>query len=178
MANLDAPKGFKWVRATVPGASPFVEEVEVTAANKVYPGDALELTSGKVAHANADTDRIYGIAAGYGDGDSALHFEDKVLCYVSLTHGIFEVQVDGGTVDVDDVGKYVKVVLGTPDATLFQSRDQVFATPAADYDPATGEVWRIVGFPDDPLNEVGAANCRVWVTLGPDPAASAISDAT
>lgn len=112
MANLDQPQGFR------PKGEP-KRLNEYVASAACYPGDAVELASGKVAPTDG-TGALCGVAASYAaaDGDAVMVWDDP--------DQLFVVQADETEVDnQNDIGKQFPVVATAGNATYRVSRQEL-----------------------------------------------------
>lgn len=170
MANLTTAFGFRYKRSMSPSTVPLVVERQVKAATKIYPGDLVAQDTGTLVPCAAAGTYPYGVAIGYGDGDSTLRYEKYVLVIPVDDNPsfVFEARL-GNTADIglDDIGKYLAATIAAGDATLRQSRHALNGATLGTGDISDGIWWKIVGFPDDPQNEIDAAYERILVTIDP-----------
>lgn len=140
MANVDAPRGFRFLRS-LSGGETRLEEAIVTTGQIIYRGDAIKLVdAGTVEEADTDDGvAVIGVASGWVD-DSASAGGKKIL-YTPAKDNVFVIQCDSGTVptaaDIGETANHLSTVGTTA------SKNSLHELDASDI--GTGLQCRIMG---------------------------------
>lgn len=154
MANTDTPRGFYNVKCRGGGSPSIGAYVGSTVA--IYPGDALQWSSGKVIPlVDAQVD-VCGVAVTYHDGTDG----GTVYMYDNLDDCTFEVQTDDASFTTGlaqtNVGVAYDVKVTTGDTVRFTSKHEMMNSS----DDAQIQVIEIVNAPDNDTDAI-YAKCRV-----------------
>lgn len=179
MANVDNPRGFKFVKSLSGSTAPQVRAIGVTDGADLFIGDALTLTSGLAARAATNDTTFLGVAVGFGKvdpttgsvssminpgelelqyyDDSASTHTDFVVFYIPAEGNIFEGQTDA---DLD---------LSPGDAAdiLATAGDTATGISNMEVDTSTNADLRIVEIPDQIGDDPTLANAVVWFMFNP-----------
>ena len=177
MANADSPRGFQPAGHRNGGVVRSNEfNIAYNYATKIYRGDAVELSSGKVTVATAASTTILGIFNGcsYKDDTGAIIFSPYwpgaaladsaavVKCSIFTDKGIlFEVQCDSAVAYVDAThrGTVCDLIATTSGSTITGQSGQEI-TPGTTGD-AQFMIYQLVDRPDN----AAGANAKVLVSI-------------
>lgn len=169
MANVDAPRGARYVGKLGGGATPTIREYNKDAADgsPIAPGDFVHLeTDGNVRAANAgevllgvcayvnpDPDVAKTMHPGYGPASTAV-----VVGVIVDPDALYAIQ-DSGTNAATAVGDNSDIVATDADTTIGRSRHEILNTLAG----ATAQLRR-VAVSDVQDNDISAANAE-WIVM-------------
>ncbi len=164
-ANTEARKGLVNPRL-ITGGSPHIETRPVVATYTTifYPGQLVAVVAdGTVIQKIVDANNTYlGVCMSFLPAAStgAVAQVDEVQIVTDMHNTIWELQVSTSLTGTTLRGMNVSLAdLSGVSAAVRQSRMHG-GTPITGLSP-----WKIVGFPEDDANHVGAANCRVLVKM-------------
>lgn len=169
MANVDAPRGARYVGSLSGTANPVIREYthDVSDANPIFPGDFVTLEAdGNIAPSNA-ADVILGVAMyvkvdmdvaatehpGYSPASTA-----AVVGVCVDPFALYAIQTDG-TLALTDIGNNGEIVATNGSTTTGRSAHELSSTMAG----ATAQL-RVVGLSPVEGNDVSTANSE-WLVM-------------
>ncbi len=165
MANTDAPRGY-YNPQTDTGSAARVRDYKSDGVAIIYPGDLVDIASGRIASITSAADNPIGVAAGY----AAAVADTVVPVYDDLVNTSFEVQIDDNTITDDTViGDFFDTTVTTGDTTRLTS------TMELDGDASAQDTLVIVEMVNRPDNDDSLANNKVRVKIRVDAQATVIA---
>lgn len=165
MANVDAPRGLKWVGSLDSDSKPTMDEYVVKDGETIYKGGIVqfEAASGHMipaATATVTANTVVGGAAGTVVGDGVI----KIPVW-KAPNAIFEIQMGTSTTQFDTLLKIQVAIAsatvcwgfsgGTAAASGLDQSAMELSAVATGTDYTTDDIFKLVGYPMRPGNDPG-----------------------